>query len=105
MSLCAIQAGESPELAARREAEEEIGPLPPIRVTSTEVQECGGGWEFYVVSADVDREFRAFCVRGTEATGIALSMLPFIVEKLVFWCKLTPLRETGRHGIDVMERV
>ena len=65
----AIQAGESPEMAARREAEEEIGPLPPIRVASIEVQECGGGWKFYVVSADVDHEFRAFCVRETEATG------------------------------------
>jgi len=65
----AIQTGESPEIAARREAEEEIGPLPPIRVTSIELQECGGGWQFYLISADVEQLFGAFCVRGTEATG------------------------------------
>jgi 8-oxo-dGTP diphosphatase len=65
----AIRAGESPEMAARREAAEEIGPVPPVRVTSIGVQECDGGWKFYIVSADVDREFCAFCVRETEATG------------------------------------
>ena len=65
----AIRGGESVELAARRETEEEIGPLPAIRVTSIEVQDCGGGWKFYVVNADVDSPFRAFCVKETEAIG------------------------------------
>jgi 8-oxo-dGTP diphosphatase len=65
----ASKQGESPEETARREAEEEIGPLPSLRVTSTEVQDCGGGWKFHVVSADVDSEFLAYCVRETDATG------------------------------------
>jgi len=61
--------GESPEAAARREAEEEIGPLPPYRVTRIDTQECGAGWRFHIVSADVDCPFRAFCVHETDATG------------------------------------
>lgn len=65
----AIRKGESPEVAARREAEEEIGPLPLYRVEQTEGQECGGGWTFHVVTANVERPFDAFCVRETDATG------------------------------------
>ncbi len=65
----AIREGESPEAAARREAEEEIGPLPPYRVMRIDTQECGAGWRFYIVSADVDYPFPAFCVHETDATG------------------------------------
>jgi len=65
----AMRKNESPEAAARREAEEEIGPIPAYRVTGIEAQDCGGGWNFYVVTATVDRPFDAFCVRETDATG------------------------------------
>lgn len=65
----AMRRGESPEAAARREAEEEIGQLPFYRVTGIETQDCGGGWKFYVVTADVDHPFEAFCVRETDAVG------------------------------------
>ncbi len=65
----AIREGESPETAAQREAEEEIGLLAPYRITGIDTQECGGGWEFHIVSADVDSPFPAFCVRETDATG------------------------------------
>jgi 8-oxo-dGTP diphosphatase len=65
----AIKTGESPEAAARREAEEEVGQLPQYRVTGIDVQDCGGGWKFHVVTADVDRTFVAYSVRETDATG------------------------------------
>ena len=65
----AIRSGESPEDTARREAEEEIGPLPPYKVTGVEVQDCGGGWKFFLVGAAVSRPFAAYCVRETDATG------------------------------------
>jgi len=65
----AMREGESPEAAARREAEDEIGPLPSYRLTGIDSQDCGGGWIFYVVTADVDSSFPSFCVRETEATG------------------------------------
>ena len=65
----AIRAGESPEEAARRETEEEVGALPPYVVTGTTVRDCGGGWRFYTVAADVEARFLAYCVRETDATG------------------------------------
>ena len=65
----AMREGESPETAARREAEEEIGSLPPYRVTGIDTQECGAGWTFHIVSADVDYPFPEFCVKETDATG------------------------------------
>lgn len=65
----AVLKGESPESAARREAQEEIGPLPKYHVTGIDEQDCGGGWKFYVVSAVIDHPFDAFCVRETDATG------------------------------------
>jgi 8-oxo-dGTP diphosphatase len=65
----AIRGGETPEMTARREAEEEIGPLPPYRVTGIGVQDCGGNWKFHILTADVDEPFPAFCVRETDATG------------------------------------
>jgi len=64
-----MRSGESPEATARREAQEEIGPLPTYRVTGIDVQDCGGGWKFHIVRADIDRPFIAFCVRETDATG------------------------------------
>lgn len=65
----AIRTGEAPEAAARREILEEMGVLPPYRVTEIQHQDCGGGWIFHVISADVDREFDAFCGQETDATG------------------------------------
>jgi 8-oxo-dGTP pyrophosphatase MutT (NUDIX family) len=65
----AIRDGESPEVTARREVAEEIGVLPNHRVTGVEVQNCGGGWKFHIVTADVDEPFLAFCVQETDATG------------------------------------
>lgn len=64
-----MQEGESAEVAARREVEEEIGSLPSYRVTGVHVQDCGAGWKFHIVTADVDNPFAAYCVRETEATG------------------------------------
>ena len=65
----AIRAGETPEAAARREMEEEVGTVPPFRKTGSTVQECGGGWRFYIVSGDVDEMFVGYSVHETEATG------------------------------------
>lgn len=65
----AIRRGESPEMAAKREAEEEIGPLPSYEVTAVETQECGGGWKFYILTARVAAPFMPFCVCETDAAG------------------------------------
>lgn len=65
----AIHAGESPEEAAHREAAEEIWPVPAYSVTGIEVQDCGGGWRFHIVCADVDEPFTAYAARETDATG------------------------------------
>jgi hypothetical protein len=48
---------------------EEVGTLPSYRVTGIVDQDCGGGWVFHLMSADVDRRFEAFCVRETDETG------------------------------------
>jgi 8-oxo-dGTP diphosphatase len=65
----AIRAGETPEVAARREMKEEVGSVPPYRKTSIATQDCGGGWQFYVVSGDVDEMFIGYSVHETDATG------------------------------------
>jgi len=65
----AIHNGESAEVAARREATEEIWPLPAYRITGIEVQDCGGGWKFYIVNADVDEPFTAYTAEQTDSTG------------------------------------
>lgn len=65
----AMRDSESPEVTARREAEEEIGTLPPYRLTSIHVEDCGGGWKFHVVVADVAEPFPALCGKETEAIG------------------------------------
>lgn len=65
----AIRDGEATEEAARRETVEEIGQLPPYRVAAEDVQDCGGGWLFRIIIADVDRPFEAYSVQETDATG------------------------------------
>ena len=65
----AIRRGESPEAAADREAHEEIWPVPSYRITGNVTQDCGGGWQFRIIEADVDEPVLAYCVRETEATG------------------------------------
>ena len=65
----AIREGESPEVAARREAKEEIGEIPSFRTARVEIQDCGGGWLFHMFIADVDSPFLAYCVTETDATG------------------------------------
>ena len=65
----AIHDGESPEVAAHREANEEVWPVPPYRVTGVEVQDCGGGWKFHIIHADVDEPFTAYTARETDSTG------------------------------------
>jgi len=65
----AIHDGESPQAAAHREATEEIWPVPAYQVTGTEVQDCGGGWKFHIVHADVDEPFTAYTHRETAASG------------------------------------
>ena len=64
----AIHDGESVEAAARREATEEIWPLPPYRVTGADLQDCGG-WRFHIVRADVSRPFAAYATSEAYATG------------------------------------
>ena len=66
----AIHDGESPKEAARREAGEEIWPVPAYRVTGIDVQDCGGGWKFSIVSADVDKPFDAYAARGDRRDGL-----------------------------------
>jgi len=65
----AIHDGESAEAAAHREATEEIWPVPAYRITGIEVQDCGGGWEFRIVHADVDEPFTAYTAAQTSSTG------------------------------------
>ena len=65
----AIHEGETPEQAARRKAMEEISPIPDYKLSGIEIQDCGGGWQFYIVMADVDRPFPAYCARDSDATG------------------------------------
>ena len=64
----AIRNGESPEAAARREIAEEIGELPAYRLAGVEVQDCGGGWLFHILTADVEEPFEAYSVQETDAT-------------------------------------
>jgi 8-oxo-dGTP diphosphatase len=65
----AIRTGESSAAAARREATEEIGEPPGYAVRAVQVQDCGGGWQFAIITADVDDPFEAYCLRETDATG------------------------------------
>lgn len=65
----ALRNGESPEAAARREFQEEIGHLPDYRITGTNIQDCGGDWKFHMLFADVEEQFAAYCSQETDATG------------------------------------
>lgn len=65
----AIRRGESPEMAANREAEEEIGMLPSYEVTAVDTQACGGGWNFYILTARVAEPFTPLCISETDAAG------------------------------------
>ena len=65
----AIREGETAQAAARREVEEELGVSPEFHVADMVVQDCGGGWVFHMMIADVDHCFPAYCVRETDATG------------------------------------
>lgn len=65
----AIRQGESPESAARRETQEEIGVLPKYVLTGEEEQACGGGWAFQLLHAEVTEAFRALCGQQTDSTG------------------------------------
>ena len=65
----AMHHGESPEEAAHRAAASQIWPVPAYRVTGTAAQDCGGGWKFHIVCADVEAPFTAYTARDTEATG------------------------------------
>jgi len=65
-------------------AAEEIWPVPRYRVRGFEVQDCGGGWQFHIVSADVTEPFIAHPVKETAATGWftieQISALPLLRE-------------------------
>jgi 8-oxo-dGTP pyrophosphatase MutT (NUDIX family) len=75
----AIHDGESPEAAARREASEEIWPVSAYHVTGVDVQDCGGGWKYWIVCADVDAPFAAYVARETDATGwFTLGEMPML---------------------------
>lgn len=65
----AIRDGETPEEAARREMIEEVGQVTAYRITGERVQNCGGGWRFHILLADVERLFDAYSQQETDATG------------------------------------
>ncbi|HUA47985.1 MAG TPA: NUDIX domain-containing protein [Solirubrobacteraceae bacterium] len=65
----AIRDGEMPEEAARREMIEEVAHVPAYRIAAERVQDCGGGWRFHILLADVDRLFDAYSQQETDATG------------------------------------
>ena len=74
-----MHAGESPEATARREACEEIWRVPAYSVTGVDIQDCGGGWRFYIVRADVDRVCTVCAARQTDATGwFTLAEMPIL---------------------------
>lgn len=65
----AIREGETAQAAAQREVEEELGVRPEFHIEGVVVQDCGGGWPFHMMIADVRHCFPAYCVRETDATG------------------------------------
>lgn len=46
-----------------------VGDLPPYRIACIDTEDCGGGWRFYMIVADVDHAFPAYCLSETDATG------------------------------------
>ena len=65
----ALREGESPEEAARRTAREQVWPVPDYQVTAVDAEDCGAGWTFHVVRADVPKPFVAYCLQRTDAVG------------------------------------
>jgi len=65
----ALHPGETTEAGAERESGEEIWPVPPHQVTGVETQDCGGGWLFRIVHADVEAAVPVYGYRETDATG------------------------------------
>jgi 8-oxo-dGTP pyrophosphatase MutT (NUDIX family) len=65
----ALHEGETAESGARREAGEEIWPVPRHRIWGVETQDCGGGWQFKIVRAEVERPRTVHAARETDATG------------------------------------
>jgi 8-oxo-dGTP diphosphatase len=53
----AIDSGESPEAAAHRETEEEMGELPRLKHSHTVTDDHGGGWAYHTVVADSPHRF------------------------------------------------
>jgi ADP-ribose pyrophosphatase YjhB (NUDIX family) len=90
----AMREGESPEATAQREAEEGIWPLAPYCVTGIEVQDCGGGWRFHVICADVEEPFIAYRGQQTDATGW------FTLEEM----GVLPLHPGFRRWLDKQDR-
>lgn len=43
--------------------------LPAYRLNSIDVQDCGGGWRFHLLSTEVEAPFEAYAVEETDATG------------------------------------
>ena len=65
----ALHEGETAESGARREAGEEIWPVPRYRISGVETQDCGGGWQFTIVCAEVESPRTVYAARETDATG------------------------------------
>ena len=65
----ALHEGETAEAGAGRETGEEIWPIPRHRVWGVETQDCGAGWQFKIVRAEVERPRTVHAARETDATG------------------------------------
>jgi 8-oxo-dGTP pyrophosphatase MutT (NUDIX family) len=61
--------GETPEATAVRELREELVTVADYRVAEVDAQDCGGGWVFWVIVADVDRRVEVFCGEETDTAG------------------------------------
>ena len=65
----ACRAGETPQATACRELREELVSVPAYRVAALDAADCGGGWVFWTIVADVDHRAEVSCGRETEMTG------------------------------------
>jgi ADP-ribose pyrophosphatase YjhB (NUDIX family) len=65
----ACRDGEMPEATALRELREELVSVPAYEVAVVDAHDCGGGWLFWVIVADVDHRAEVFCGEETETTG------------------------------------
>lgn len=55
--------GEPVQAAAQREAAGGDLAAATVPVTGADVQDCGGGWRFHIVRADVGKPFAAYAAR------------------------------------------